>query len=155
MSRQAQPIESLVVDAILVLLSQPETLAIMVDDDADSQQRALRDHERRLRLRLDDLAVSFAEGEIDRSQLKAASQRLRADLTKTSESLASMLQMPVLHDLASAPDVVSAWDSLDLDRQREVIACLVTILIHPAGRGSRSFDPSTVEIRPAKGEQSV
>jgi hypothetical protein len=152
-SRKAADIDSLVVDATLVLLSEPHLLAMLAGEDAAVEQSSLRERERLLRTRLDDLAISYAEGEIDRAQLSAASARLRAELRTTSEALAANIRQPVLRDLASSPDVIAAWNSLDMDRRREVIECLASIVIHPAGRGRRSFDPSTVTVTPAKGPE--
>jgi hypothetical protein len=32
------------------------------------------------------------------------------------------------------------WDGLDLSRRREVIRALTPVILHPAGRGARSYD---------------
>jgi hypothetical protein len=38
------------------------------------------------------------------------------------------------------------WDGLDGARQRAVIDALAEVIINPAGRGARVFDPRTIGI---------
>jgi site-specific DNA recombinase len=38
------------------------------------------------------------------------------------------------------------WDGLDTARKRAVIEALTPVIIHPAGRGARSFNPAAVVI---------
>ena len=47
--------------------------------------------------------------------------------------------------MIGAEDVDAAFDALDLDRKRAVIAALLRITVHPTGRG-RSFDPHSIGV---------
>jgi len=53
----------------------------------------------------------------------------------------------VLGDIAGASDVGAVWDRYSLDRQRAVIDALRVVTLHSPGRGVRSFDPASVEIK--------
>lgn len=99
-----------------------------------------------LRRLLDGLATAFAEGEIDREQLRAGSTRLKARLAAVNEQMADQAVTPVFAGLVRAEDVKAAWELLDLDRHRAVIDALLTVQLQSPGRGARTFDPSTVQI---------
>ena len=114
--------------------------------DSHGEARALREEEAGLRTRLDGLSEAFAEGDIDREQLRAGSHRLQARLAQVVDKLSSLAVTPAVADLLAKQDVAAAWSALDLDRQRAVVNTLMTVVLHSPGRGVRTFDPSTVEI---------
>lgn len=145
-NRQAAPIDALVIDTILVAISQPEVLAGVARKHNDGEYQSLRTEERHLLRRLEAAADSFAAGEIERSQLARISKGIQEQLEVKRQMLASLMGMPVINDLAASPDILATWETLDLDRRREVIEFFLSIAIHPAGRGSRSFDPNTLQI---------
>lgn len=51
-----------------------------------------------------------------------------------------------MSEVGTANDFEAVWKSLDMDRKRAVIDVLMTIRVHPPGKGTRRFDPSTVEV---------
>ncbi len=145
-SRQVDDVDALVVKVMLRTLSEPDVVGLLTDPRSTDEAQELRGEEQGLRARLDGLAESFAAGEIDRAQLRAGTERLRARLELVSNALAEFARTPVLTDLLTSGDVEQTWAGMDLDRQRAVIDALVTIKLHPPGRGARTFDPRTVEI---------
>jgi site-specific DNA recombinase len=56
------------------------------------------------------------------------------------------MRVPALSEVGTANDFEAVWKSLDMDRKRAVIDVLMTIRVHPPGKGTRRFDPSTVEV---------
>lgn len=110
------------------------------------QAQGLREEEASLRARLDGLSEAFAEGEVDREQLRKGSERLRARLVTVTSTLASLAVTPAVADLVSSADVAQAWNELDLDRQRAVVDTLLTVVLHSPGRGARHFNPATGEL---------
>ncbi len=145
-SRQVDDVDALVVKVVLRTLTEPDVVELLTDPRSTDEAQELRGEEQGLRARLDGLAESFAAGEIDRAQLRAGTERLRARLELVSNALAEFARTPVLTDLLTSGDVEQTWAGMDLDRQRAVIDALVTIKLHPPGRGARTFDPRTVEI---------
>lgn len=145
-NRQAPPIEDFVKQVIVARLEQPDAIDL-VSEPADADVRsALRAKSEALRGRLDDIAETFAAGDIDRRQLTAATASLRSQLDQVTTALADQARTPVLSELLRATDVSAAWEALTMDRQRAVIDTLLTVRLHPPGRGARTFDPATVAI---------
>lgn len=74
-------------------------------------------------------------------------ERLRANLDDVEARLADAGRVNVLRPLLVRRDAVRpAWEALDVDRKRAVIALLVDVVVHPPGRGTRTFRPETVEV---------
>lgn len=72
---------------------------------------------------------------------------MRARLAEVEQAMSDAGRVNVLGSLLSAADVRAAWDALDGDRRRAVIATLMQrVTVLPPGRGARTFDPSTVRI---------
>lgn len=145
-ARRAEQIDALVHAVIVARLSQPDAAQVLARPADRDNAAALRDEERGLRARLDGLAEAFAVGDIDREQMRAGSKRLRDRLQVVTEQLASLARTPVLTGILTADDVETALHALDVDTQRTIVDALVTVTIHPPGRGARVFDPRTVEI---------
>jgi hypothetical protein len=145
-ARRADPIDRLVEDIIVARLALPDAAEVFARDDSRGRVEELRNDERRVRARLDGLAEAYAAGDIDSQALRAGSRRLRGRLEGVSQELTELLSIPTLAPLLTADDVAEEWATLDVDRKRAVIELLVEISIHPAGRGARVFDPTTVRV---------
>jgi hypothetical protein len=145
-ARRADPIDVLVEDVIVARLALPDAAEVFARDDSSGLVEELRNKERGLRARLDGLAEAYAEGDIDGQALRAGSKRLNATLEQVSKELTELISIPTLAPLLTSANVVEEWAMLDVDRKRTVIELLVEIAIHPAGRGARTFDPTTVEV---------
>ncbi len=108
----------------------------------------LRTEAAAIRANLDEMAADRALGLVSRSQMIAATQRGNARLDAIAAQLAEAASESVLAPFAAADNARAVWDSLDLPRQRRVIAALATVTLHPAGQGTRTFNPDTVQITP-------
>jgi site-specific DNA recombinase len=144
--RRAENVEHFVVKTVLARLARPDARELFSRADSRDQAQGLREEEASLRARLDGLSEAFAEGDIDREQLRKGSQRLRLRLTTVTSTLASLAVTPAVADLVSSADVAQAWNELDLDRQRAVVDTLLGVVLHSPGRGARHFNPTTVEL---------
>jgi hypothetical protein len=69
-------------------------------------------------------------------------------LAAIDKELADAGRVDILGPLVGAADVLAAWDALSTSRKRAVLDILMTVVIHPPGRGTRNFDPATVELIP-------
>lgn len=107
---------------------------------------ALRRRAQVLRVRLDTLAVEFADGDLTASQLRAATQRMRDQLRAVESELADAGRVNLFGDIVGAADVAAVWDSWDTDRQRAAVRALMNVRVLPVGRGIRTFRPESVEI---------
>jgi site-specific DNA recombinase len=143
--RQAEPVDSFVSAVIVGRLARPDAADLLVDHTRPDVP-ALRQEATALRSRLDALAVDFADGDLTASQLRTATERLRARLSVVESSLADAGRVSVLGPLVGASDVEAAWGAMDTDRRRAVIDALAVVTLLPPGRGTRTFRPETVGI---------
>ena len=144
-ARRGDQVDDYVRAVVVGRLSQPDAIELLRADTRPDAGK-LRTRNLTLRSRLDSLATDFAEGELTASQLRTATERIRAQIAEVELQLADAGRVDVLGDLAGAPDVAARWDGLGLDRQRAVIDVLMAITLHPPGQGARTFDPATVKI---------
>jgi len=142
--RRAEGVDTMVTDLVLGRLTRPDAREVFARAESRDEAQELREEEAALRARKDGLAAAFAEGDIDREQLRNGSARLNARLAIVVETLANMAVTPVVADLLRSEDVEVAWAALDLDRQRAVVGTLLEVVLHSPGRGARTFDPATV-----------
>lgn len=143
-ARRAEPVEDFVSAVVVARLSRPDAAELLHRSGTDAE--ALQIEAVGVRERLDALAVDFADGSLTASQLRAATERLRARLTDLEAQLADAGRVDVLGDLVRAQNVADAWESLSLERRRAVISTLMRVTLHPPGRGTRTFRPETVGI---------
>ncbi len=148
----ADPVEAYVRSVVVGILSNYDARDLLHDDkhpDID----ALRAQSIGLRERLDALAVDFADGILTGSQIRTATERLRRNLAEVEAQMADAGRVDKLGPLVSASDVGAAWDALSVSRQRAVLEVLMDVIIYPPGRGTRTFNPDTVDIRPLTSTQ--
>ncbi|WP_211881273.1 recombinase family protein [Pseudarthrobacter albicanus] len=151
-ARMADPVEAYVRSVVVGILSNYDARDLLHDDkhpDID----ALRAQSIGLRERLDALAVDFADGILTGSQIRTATERLRRNLAEVEAQMADAGRVDKLGPLVSASDVGAAWDALSVSRQRAVLEVLMDVIIYPPGRGTRTFNPDTVDIRPLTSTQ--
>jgi site-specific DNA recombinase len=145
LARAAEPIDDFVTRVVLARLAQPDALDLIAARD-ERDVTALRVEAAALRVRLNELADSFADGVITRGQMERGTDRARTRLEIVEQELAAAGGVSVLEELVTAGNIGAVWEGLDLDRRRAVIDTLVTITLLPPGRGARVFRPETVEI---------
>jgi hypothetical protein len=97
---------------------------------------------------MDSFAVDFADGILAASQLRAATERMRASLTDVEDRMADAGRVDILGPVIGAADVKATWIGLPLARKRAVIDTLMSVKIHPPGRGVRHFDSRSVTLEP-------
>jgi site-specific DNA recombinase len=145
-TREASWCDWRVSERVIARLSRANARDLLIDDDREDLA-ALRTEESAVRLRLDQLAEAFADGNISGAQLKAGSERLRERLTDVQARMVHVDRAPILVDLVTAGDVRKAWHSIGLDRQRAVIDLLyiVTLMPRPAGNAPAPLESVRME----------
>ena len=146
-ARRGDPVEEYVEATAVAILSRPGA-SVLVRDKSHPDREALDNEATGLRERLDVLAADFADGSLTASQLRTATGRMRARLAEIETAMADAGRLDVLGPLLSAADVRAAWDALGVSRKRTALDILMTIVIHPPGRGVRNFDPASVDLIP-------
>jgi site-specific DNA recombinase len=148
LARMAEPVDEHVRDVVCAFLQATKVGELLAQGPEGD---ALATEADELRSRLDALALDYAEGALTSSQLRVASERLRERLAAVEARMLAALRSAELGDLAGRPDVRQAWDALTLDRRRRVLRALpLEIVVHPPGRGTRTFRPESVHIGPRR-----
>jgi len=144
-ARNAEPVDKYVSDCVVERLSRPDAASLLVDREAPDVE-AISNELLALRSRQETIAVQFADGELTARQLKAANDRLKEQITKFEGQIADFGRVDILGPLIQADDVQAVWDELELERRRAVIATVAEVVVHPPGRGTRTFRPETVTV---------
>ena len=150
----AEPLEELVVEAVRLQLRR--NLPAAQSNRATKGQRSeggrrraslvrdIADAERRL----EDLAVMWGNGELSTGEWTAARRTVEARRDSAQRRLREHEgdERPVAN---IPPDLDAVWDSLDLERQRAVIATVIdAIIVSPARHvGQRELDESRLDVR--------
>jgi site-specific DNA recombinase len=151
-SRVADQIDRYVVEKLIARVTRADAAELLEDHDWPDLPK-LRDRALMLRARLDDAAAAFAEGAISGAQLRTITAKVNAELAEVEAGMVHTNRSLVLADLVRSDDPQAAWDAMTVDRQREVLATLlsVTVLKGRAGgnsrNGPRPLDVSTVDVR--------
>jgi hypothetical protein len=91
------------------------------------------------------LGTDLDDGLITRDEWTARRARLTARVAEIDAALAATAGESVLAPFAE-DRAGAVWDRLDNAQRRAVIRLICDVIVHPAGRGARVFDPDTVEI---------
>jgi DNA invertase Pin-like site-specific DNA recombinase len=144
-SRRAEPVDEYVAAVVCERLSRPDAAGLLLDGDRPDLAE-LQGQADQLRKRIDGLADEYAADRITLSQMSRATDQLRDRLRGIETEMMETSRVDILGPLVNATDVRAIWDRLDVDRRRAVIDVLMTVAVHPPGRGTRTFRPETVEI---------
>ncbi|RWA22570.1 hypothetical protein MELE44368_12405 [Mycolicibacterium elephantis DSM 44368] len=144
-TRQIDKTDRWVIEHVVARLSQPDAAQVLVRENR-ADMPALRAEANALRSRLDALATDFAEGDLTASQLRTATERIKAKLSAVESQMFDANSRRMFDGLIGAEDVRAAFDALPLDRQRAVVDALLSVTIMPVGKG-RAFDPERVVLK--------
>ena len=130
-------------------LSGPDAIHLLAPR-AEGDAAALIDEEAALQSRLSRLGSLYAAGQISETDLVGGRERGERRLAEIAAQLAELGRESVLAPLVTAGDVAAKWEGLGLDLRRAVVDTLMTVTLHPSGRGARRFDPEKV-LPPGQG----
>lgn len=140
------PVDAYVEAVIIERLSRGDIADLLAPPAAAVDSAALHREAAAIRRNLDELAADRAMGLVSRTQMLAATERGNARLAEIIADLAASASGSALAPFAAGKRAAEVWAALDRARKRAVIDAMTLIVIHPAGRGARVFDPATVEI---------
>lgn len=138
LARAAEPIETYVIESVLLRIESTEIPleSVAPPEVAEGAQ---------LRARMDDIALAYAGGEVSLRQMVTATEALQARLNVVESAAAARGRRKVLGPLGD--DARRRWESMDLDARTEVVLALVDyVVVERAGRGIKAFNAETVQI---------
>ncbi|GAB2736715.1 recombinase family protein [Sinomonas soli] len=144
-SRMAEPVEDYVVRVVVGRLSMPDAAELMSRADHPDLDglRAEQHANRELR---NSMARKLAMGRVTEEQFDLVTGTTLERDAEIDAQLADAGRADVLGPLVAAADVRAAWDAMTDARKRLVVDTLMTVTVHPPGRGTRTFRPDTVGI---------
>ncbi|MDQ3573858.1 MAG: recombinase family protein [Actinomycetota bacterium] len=145
----ADPLEDLVADAVILRLDGPELASALAARAGDEQEEAALSRVIATdEARLVELAEMWAAGDISRGEWVAARKAVEGRLEAGKKALSRHRHMTAVDDFVGRPGALrSAWEGLNLDRRRAVVAAVVDlVVVGPAVRGRNRFDPERVDV---------
>ncbi|MCZ4077813.1 recombinase family protein [Rhodococcus sp. H36-A4] len=139
LSRNAEMLDGVVSALVVGRLSRPDA-RLIVDRPSDGVDvpalQALRDG---YRSRLQAVGVAFAEGDMDRGQMRAANELIHEKMGAVDRELASARTSSPLSELVlSGENVAERWPELGPDLRGKVVAELMSVVVEPIPLGSRN-----------------
>lgn len=103
-----------------------------------------------LRAQLAAFVQAAAEGSVSATSFATIEAGLQRKIDAAAQRVPRTGPLPAAVVDAAGPQAEQVWDSLDLDRRRQIIRALVRVVVHKSSlpKGSRRFDPSTIELIP-------
>jgi DNA invertase Pin-like site-specific DNA recombinase len=144
--RDMVKLDAYVTDAIVRFLSEPGAAAAIRGGPADAEVDEARAEADRLRRQLDDALHEFTAGRMSATLLARVEADLRPKI-ETAEKQTRKVPIPLAIDVPDT-DVAGWWENeLSPEQRREIVGSLLAaVVIRPTTRGSRRFDPRSVEI---------
>lgn len=144
-SRSQQPLDAFVEKLVVERLARPGTVEKLLHRDDTADVAALRIEQVAIGARKDELAVLFADGQIDAVQFGTASKRLDEKTAEIAGTLAKAGWRSPLEPLAGG-DIRAAWAALSLMQRRAIVDAVVDITVLPCKPTTRGFDPDGVRV---------
>jgi site-specific DNA recombinase len=145
----AEPLETLIVDALMIRLSSPELRRkirrrTQKASDTSAPLADLAGIESQLR----ELAEMWAAGDIDRMSWSTAREALEARRREIGDHLAlSVDDTRIAGSVGKPTDVAAEWRSMNLTRRAALLGSVIDhITIAPAIRGRNTFDADRVDV---------
>jgi site-specific DNA recombinase len=143
-SRMAEPVDEYVMAVAVEKLQQPDAASLWAAELPDADE--LMAEADKLRRERDGIDQDRADGLIDRVRWRTMNERISGRLGEIETKLAAAGSSSPLSIVASG-HVEETWAGLTVAQRRNIIATLMTPVLHLPGRGTRTFRPETVEIR--------
>lgn len=146
----AEPLEQLIVDAVMYRLDSPAVAKAMQHqaagsgDDDDLRERVAADERS-----LEELARDFYTAKvITRGEFLAARKGLDERLRSARGELASRTRRTAADEFVGHPRKLrNRWESMSLERRRAVLGALIDrIVIAPTTKGNNRFDADRVDV---------
>jgi hypothetical protein len=143
----ADPLEDLIIEAVLRLSDSPEFAEARARRDAPDDDDGAAEEITAAQARLAELAEMWAAGEITRAEWMTARKTLEAAVEAAQRRVSRRRPTTALDGLDGPGALRAAWPELPVSRQRAVLAAIVDrVVIAPARRGYNKFDAGRVDV---------
>lgn len=143
-ARKSEPVDEYVTEVAIGRLTQSDAAQLWTAEQPDAS--GLMVEADILRQELAGIDQDRTDGLIDRVRWRAMNERVTRRLDEVRAQIAAAGTTSPLAIVAS-DDVRGAWLALSVAQRRNIVAALMTPVLHLPGRGTRTFRPETVEIR--------
>lgn len=150
--RDKDRVDAAVLAVVEGILATPESRAALAQPPADTAGAEKAEaHLAELRRRLEAVEQQIIDGTMAPASGARITARLTEQIGAAEVSAAPRFTVPVVRELATAPDPVAAWRSLPLATKRDFIKATMTVTVERIGRGRwhDKRDGITVEPRRA------
>jgi hypothetical protein len=145
-ARREDLTDQVVIDIILARLNKPDILDLLTDNTDDTAVADAVAEAEEKRARLETFIDAAADGSITATALARIEAKLLAEIDAAQ---ARARRASTGHVLDRAVGIDRAhWDTLPIATRREIITAICDVIIMPAGRGHRTFDPTLIKVRP-------
>lgn len=148
---QPAPLIDKFVESVLIERISRLDIASLVARENRTDLAALREELTVLEERNNDAALSFAQGNISRSQLETITAATNSRINAVNAELKKAVDDNPLSQFVNTKNVAKRWGELSLAQKRAILRLLAEVKLKPIGRGKgRSPHPMTarLEIRP-------
>lgn len=149
-SIRAEQIEPIIHEAVLQKLSAPDAVDLLKVPAADPEQaQRIIDEKAVLHGRLNEVADERADGLLTGAQAKRATDRIQDRLDALEKLQIDADRLRILDGIPlGTAEVADALADLSTDRYRAVIDLLMTVTVHPVGKGGNVFRPERIKVDP-------
>lgn len=137
--------------AVVKVMERPEAARLLRPRPraADVDRAALNTELDRLRGKAAVLARQFAADVLTEHAMEAGMEVIRGQERAITAQLAATDDVDPLPEFRGPRDAAEIWAGLPLARQRAVVQTLfASIVIMPAGKGNRAFNPELIKMTP-------
>jgi len=145
-SRSGNEIDPFIEAVVTERLSRPDLADLLAGSGDSDRAEELLAQARRLRDRLATIEADYDAGLIDGRRYATATEKVAAAMQAAETERARLLAGSGPTAVLGAPDPAAAFRSASLMIRRATVEFLLDITLRPAPRGSRTFDPQTVEL---------
>lgn len=139
LSRDAGMLDSVVSALVVGRLSRADARLIVHKPTSGVDVPALQVKRDGYRARLSEIAVAFAEGDLDQGQMRVANSLIHDKIAAVDLELAgSRTSSPLVELVDSGGDIAAKWRLLSPDIRGKVIAELLSVVVDPIPLGSRN-----------------
>lgn len=152
--RTAEPIDIVVIDAIVQRLQTDEVRQQFATDDDTTQALALRSEIMALNLKLERYLRDYGDGELTAVEKNKLSKPVHDQLMRANRQLADLGRSSAMAEIMGAHDPGKAWlEHPDIRVRARIVDELLTVTLHRHRRGA-PFTLESVTIEP-KGVDTV
>lgn len=145
--RSGKRIDDYVLAIVRGRLAFPDLRGLLTKPVDESRMAELSAERKDLRHRIVATQADYDNDLIDGLRYKAKIAKIEARLAEIRTEETKLLAQFGPGSVLAAEDPVAAFDAADLAIQQRVIDSLAVVTLHPAPRGSRTFDPDSVSVR--------